>query len=119
MSRLPKVTTRQVIRALEQCGFLVVRSKGSHHRLVHDTDPTRQTTVSDHKGKTIPKGTLRDIIEQAGLTVQSRSAQHAVDRALEIGAGISTRSLQLTVCWQSPKRYHDRARVHACLSGSA
>jgi predicted RNA binding protein YcfA (HicA-like mRNA interferase family) len=36
---------------------------------VHDTDPLRQTAVPVHKGKDIPRGTLRAIIEQAGLTV--------------------------------------------------
>ena len=67
--RLPSVTSRDVIRALEKAGFAITRSKGSHHRLVHATDPTRQTTVSVHKGKDIPRGTLRDIIDQAGFTI--------------------------------------------------
>ena len=66
--RLPSLKARAVIRALERAGFVVIRSKGSHHRLVHATDPTRATTVSVHKGKDIPRGTLGDIIEQAGLT---------------------------------------------------
>jgi predicted RNA binding protein YcfA (HicA-like mRNA interferase family) len=32
-------------------------------------NPTRQTTVPVHGAKDLPRGTLRDIIEQAGLTV--------------------------------------------------
>ena len=67
--RLPSVTARDVIRALQNAGFSIVRTTGSHYRLVHDIDPTRQTTVALHKGKDIPRGTLRDIIKQAGLTV--------------------------------------------------
>jgi predicted RNA binding protein YcfA (HicA-like mRNA interferase family) len=67
--RLPVLKARDVIRALEKAGFSVVRVSGSHHRLVHDTDPTRQTTVPVHRGKDLPRGTLRDIIDQAGLTV--------------------------------------------------
>ena len=66
--RLPALKARDVIRALERAGFVVTRSKGSHHRLVHATNPTRATTVAVHKGKDIPRGTLGDIIEQAGLT---------------------------------------------------
>jgi len=68
--RLPSVTARDVLRVLRNAGFSVVRTTGSHFRLVHDTDPTRQTTVPVHKGKDIPRGTLRDIIKQAGLTVE-------------------------------------------------
>jgi predicted RNA binding protein YcfA (HicA-like mRNA interferase family) len=37
---------------------------------VHLRDPTRQTTIPVHKGKDIPRGTLRAIIDQAGLTVE-------------------------------------------------
>jgi predicted RNA binding protein YcfA (HicA-like mRNA interferase family) len=55
---------------LQGAGFSIVRTTGSHYRLVHGTDPTRQTTVPVHKGKDIPRGTLRGIIEQAGLTVE-------------------------------------------------
>ena len=57
----------EIILSVMAC--VITRSKGSHHRLVHVADPTRQTTVSVHKGRDIPRGTLRDIIEQAGLTV--------------------------------------------------
>jgi predicted RNA binding protein YcfA (HicA-like mRNA interferase family) len=67
--RLPALDGRSVIRALEKSGFTVVRTSGSHVRLVHVTNPARQTTVPVHKGKDIPRGTLRDIIAQAGMTV--------------------------------------------------
>jgi len=67
--RLPSVKARDVIRALHGAGFSIVRTSGSHYRLVHDTDPTRMTTVPVHGGKDIPRGTLRDIIKQAGLTI--------------------------------------------------
>jgi predicted RNA binding protein YcfA (HicA-like mRNA interferase family) len=48
----------------------VVRSAGSHHRLVHRQDPARATTVSVHKGRDLPRPILRAIIKQAGLTVE-------------------------------------------------
>ncbi|MGQ0673853.1 MAG: type II toxin-antitoxin system HicA family toxin [Hyphomicrobium sp.] len=67
--RLPSLNGRTVIRALEKAGFEVVRVSGSHFRMIHSVDPSRQTTVPHHRGKDIPRGTLRDIIEQAGLTV--------------------------------------------------
>lgn len=67
--RLPSLKARDVIRALQKAGFSIVRTTGSHYRLVHDSDPTRQTTVPVHTRKDIPRGTLRSIIDQAGLTV--------------------------------------------------
>lgn len=67
--RLPALDGRTVIRALEKSGFTVVRTSGSHMRLVHAADPSRQTTVPVHKGKDLPRGTLRDIIAQCGLSV--------------------------------------------------
>ena len=68
------LTAREVIRVLEEVGFEIVRRKGSHVRLVHRDDATRATTVSDHKGKDLPKGTLRDIIKQAGFTVDETAS---------------------------------------------
>ena len=69
MTRLPSLTATDVIRALERGGFVIVRTAGSHHRLVHRSDPTRTTTVPLHKGRDLPKPFVRAIIKQAGLTV--------------------------------------------------
>ena len=66
---VPSMKAREVIRALEQAGFVVVRSSGSHHRLVHRADPTGQTTVPVHQGRDLAHGTLRSIIRQAGFTI--------------------------------------------------
>jgi predicted RNA binding protein YcfA (HicA-like mRNA interferase family) len=48
----------------------VFRTGGSHHRMVHCDDPSRQTTGPLHGNRDLPRGTLRDIVEQAGLTVE-------------------------------------------------
>jgi predicted RNA binding protein YcfA (HicA-like mRNA interferase family) len=66
--RLPSLRAREVIRALERAGFVVSRTSGSHCRLIHATDPTRKVTVPLHTGD-LPRGTLRAIVSQAGLTV--------------------------------------------------
>jgi predicted RNA binding protein YcfA (HicA-like mRNA interferase family) len=66
--QLPSVTARQAIRALERAGFVVSRTSGSHCRLIHSRDPVRKVTVPAHAGD-LPRGTLRAIIAQAGLTV--------------------------------------------------
>ena len=69
-ARLPSLKPRDVMRALERGGFRVVRIKGSHHILVHRDDPTRITNVPVHASRDLPRGTLRDIINQAGFTIE-------------------------------------------------
>ena len=66
--RLPALTARDVLRALERAGFVISRTSGSHCRLVHPKDPTRKVTVPVHSGD-LKRGTLRSIIAQAGFTV--------------------------------------------------
>jgi predicted RNA binding protein YcfA (HicA-like mRNA interferase family) len=66
--RLPSITAREAVRALERAGFVVSRTSGSHCRLVHSGDPARKVTIPVHTGD-LRRGTLRGIIAQAGLTV--------------------------------------------------
>lgn len=69
-ARLPSLKASAVIRALQRAGFEVVRSAGSHHRMVHTEDSRRATTVPVHKGRDLPRPMLRAIIKQAGLIVE-------------------------------------------------
>ena len=66
--RLPVVSAKETLRALERAGFAVTRISGSHCRLVHQTDPSRKVTIPLHVGD-LKRGTLRAIIGQSGLTV--------------------------------------------------
>jgi len=66
MSRLPSISGRLCVKALEKIGFHVQRQKGSHISLVRD-NPFNQVVVPDHKE--LDRGTLRAIIRQAGLDV--------------------------------------------------
>ena len=72
--RLPALTTRDVIRALKRAGFSVTRTAGSHCRLVHDMDSSRQVTVPVHSGKDLKRGTVQGILRQARLTVEEFNA---------------------------------------------
>jgi predicted RNA binding protein YcfA (HicA-like mRNA interferase family) len=67
--RLPTLSARDVVRALEKAGFAVSRQSGSHCRLIHARDSARKVTVPVHSGD-MKRGTLRAIIAQAGLTVE-------------------------------------------------
>ena len=72
--RLPQVSGRQVIRALAKIGFSVSRVRGSHHLLRSPGPPVKGLTVPVHGSRPVPKGTLRGIIEEAGLTVEDFKA---------------------------------------------
>jgi len=48
------------MRALRRLGFVQTRSRGSHRRFEHPDG--RKTTVPVHKGRTIPRGLLRQIV---------------------------------------------------------
>ena len=66
MARLPVVSGRDLIRALEKAGYVVDRQKGSHIVLRQTAEPFRRVTVPDHKE--IARGTLRSILRHTGLT---------------------------------------------------
>jgi len=60
-------SSRQVIRLLESHGWYVDRITGSHHIFKHP-DRTGRVVVPHPRG-TIPTGTFRSIIKQAGIEV--------------------------------------------------
>ena len=65
--RLPSVRPDDVIRALERAGWEIKRQRGSHVVLRKAGHPLL-VTVPMHRHD-VPKGTLRDIIKDAGITV--------------------------------------------------
>ena len=66
MVRLPVVSGRELIKALEKAGYVVDRQKGSHIILRRTEPPHRRVVVPEHKE--IAKGTLRAILRQTGIT---------------------------------------------------
>ena len=74
MSQAPAVTGAELVRALERAGFERVRQRGSHVSLRHPDAPARRATVPVHRGKTLPRGTLRAILRGAGLTMDELAA---------------------------------------------
>mgnify|MGYP001546568174 CR=1 FL=1 len=67
MSKLPSISSREAIRALERVGYERDRQRGSHIVLRHRDAPHRRLVVPEHKS--LAKGTLRALIREAGLTV--------------------------------------------------
>ena len=67
MSRLPQVSGAELVRALQNLGFVVKRQQGSHI-ILRRTEPFAQTVVPNHRQ--IDRGTLRAILRQTGISVE-------------------------------------------------
>jgi len=69
MTRLPSLSSRQVIRALLRADFAEApdRGKGSHRAFCRRDPSGRVRLVIVPQGKDIPRGTLLAILDQAGL----------------------------------------------------
>ena len=72
MSRLPRISGREVVKALRKVGYEQDRQRGSHIVLRQTTEPHRRIVVPDHDE--VATGTLRAIIRQVGLTVDEFKA---------------------------------------------
>ncbi len=74
MPRLPRIKGSEVIRVLEQLGFVQVRQRGSHVILKKQIIDDNQEVINEigcvvplHR-KTVALGTLRNILNQAGIS---------------------------------------------------
>ncbi len=67
MSKLPNISGKECIRALEKIGFYEKRRESSHVILRRD-EPFAQVVVPDHAE--LAKGTLRSIIRDVDLSVE-------------------------------------------------
>ncbi len=68
MSNIPVLKPQEIVRILENLGFVEVRQKGSHKQFRHDDG--RATTVPFHKGRDISPRLLRQIVIDIGLTIE-------------------------------------------------
>lgn len=65
MPKTPVLSPQKVIKILETRGFVLVRSRGSHHLYRHP-ETGRRVIVPVH-AKDLPTGTLLEILRQAGI----------------------------------------------------
>jgi predicted RNA binding protein YcfA (HicA-like mRNA interferase family) len=65
MAKLARLTGQQVIAALKQAGFEVLRIKGSHHLLRHTDE--RSTVVPVHRGEIVGPGLMSKILRDCEL----------------------------------------------------
>ncbi|RKX45570.1 MAG: type II toxin-antitoxin system HicA family toxin [Thermotogae bacterium] len=66
MSKLPRLTAKEIIRILESQGFILTRSSGSHR--IYKNSEGKRVTVPFHSGKVLHPKLLKSIIRDMGLT---------------------------------------------------
>jgi predicted RNA binding protein YcfA (HicA-like mRNA interferase family) len=57
---------REIIRRIQDDGWFLVRTRGSHQQYHHPTKPGT-VTVTGHPGQDLHPKTLNSILKQAGL----------------------------------------------------
>ena len=70
MTKLPVVTSNEIIRGLKKAGFVFDRQAKGSHEIWYNLVNKRRTTVPNHPGVEIHKGTLRAILKEAGLSIE-------------------------------------------------
>lgn len=65
--RLPVLKAKDLIRILQQEGFVLVRQKGSHATYKHPITQKR-VTIPIHPGKDLKRGLLRGILNDLSWT---------------------------------------------------
>ena len=69
MTEIPSLSYRKVVNALQRAGFVVIRQKGSHIRLLKRTlDEILKITVPAHTS--IKRSTPSKIIKDARLSIK-------------------------------------------------
>jgi predicted RNA binding protein YcfA (HicA-like mRNA interferase family) len=67
VTRLPAISARDLERVLLACGFVAVRSKGSHVFYRHPDG--RTTTVPHHARRDLARPLLREILREIDLSL--------------------------------------------------
>ncbi|WP_084327265.1 type II toxin-antitoxin system HicA family toxin [Desulfofundulus thermocisternus] len=58
-------SSKELIRMLQEAGWMLVRVSGSHHQFKHPAKPGLVTIP--HPRKSLPTKTVKSILKQAGL----------------------------------------------------
>jgi predicted RNA binding protein YcfA (HicA-like mRNA interferase family) len=69
MTKLECYSGETVVKAFQKAGWSVSRQKGSH---IIMEKPGHETTLAipHHKGRDVKRGTLRNLIKDAGMNVE-------------------------------------------------
>ncbi|HMQ78346.1 MAG TPA: type II toxin-antitoxin system HicA family toxin [Ignavibacteria bacterium] len=66
MTRLPRISGKDLVKALSKIGFAVIRIRGSHHFMEHEDG--RATVVPVHSNETLGPGLLNKILKSCEIS---------------------------------------------------
>lgn len=70
MPGLPRITGRELVKALQKEGFKITRQKGSHVQMTKYIEGEKLTfPVPVHAGKIVKQGPLKGILRKANISV--------------------------------------------------
>ena len=69
MTKIPVVTARDVIHGLKKAGFVLYRQARGSHEIWYNPVTKRRTTIPNHPGVDILKGTLKAILKEADISL--------------------------------------------------
>ena len=70
MPRLPRITGKELVKALQKEGFEITRQKGSHVQMTKYIEGEKLTfPVPVHAAKIMKQGTLKGILRKANISV--------------------------------------------------
>ena len=70
MTKTPVLTANDVIRGFKKAGFMLYRQARGSHEIWYNPVTKRRTTVPNHPGIDIRKGTLKAILKEADLSLE-------------------------------------------------
>jgi predicted RNA binding protein YcfA (HicA-like mRNA interferase family) len=68
MSRLPRLTARQIIAVLGKAGFVLARQSGSH--MIFKNSAGKRATVPYHASKSLHPKVIKSILREANLSME-------------------------------------------------
>jgi predicted RNA binding protein YcfA (HicA-like mRNA interferase family) len=66
MTKLPRVTAREIVAALERLGFSLARQSGSH--MIYKNASGKRVTIPFHAQKTLHPKLLKSILRDADIS---------------------------------------------------
>ena len=72
MTKLPRLTARQIVFVLQKSGFSLARQSGSH--MIYKNAAGKRVTIPFHAAKILHPKVLRNILRDADLTVEQLEA---------------------------------------------
>lgn len=68
MPKIPRITAKQIIAALERVGFICVRQSGSHK--IFRNSLGKRATIPSHASKILHPKVLKSILDDAELSLK-------------------------------------------------